>query len=165
MDKMILNFRLNGEDVELLVSPDEILLDVVRDRLNLTGTKKGCGKGECGACTLIINGNAVNACMIPAMKAMGKDVQTIEGIGTAENLHPLQKTFIEEGAIQCGFCTPGMIMSSKALLDKNLSPTREEIQEAISGNICRCTGYVKIEKAVLSAANMMKVHRQIGEGE
>jgi carbon-monoxide dehydrogenase small subunit len=162
---MILNFRLNGEEIELLVSPDEILLDVIRDRLNLTGTKKGCGKGECGACTLIINGNSVNSCMLPAMKAMGKDVWTIEGIGTAENLHPLQKTFIEEGAIQCGFCTPGMIMSSKALLDKNLSPTREEIQEAISGNICRCTGYVKIEKAVLSAANMIKGQSQVGEGE
>lgn len=165
MDKMILEFRLNGEEVEILVSPDEILLDVLRDRFNFTGTKKGCGKGECGACTVIINGNAVNSCMLPAMKAMGKDVQTIEGIGTPENLHPLQQTFIEEGAIQCGFCTPGMIMSSKALLDNNQSPTREEIKEAISGNICRCTGYVKIEQAVLSAANRMKAQKSVGEGE
>ncbi|MBP1743029.1 MAG: (2Fe-2S)-binding domain protein [Firmicutes bacterium] len=162
---MILEFRLNGEEVEILVSPDEILLDVLRDRFNFTGTKKGCGKGECGACTVIINGNAVNSCMLPAMKAMGKDVQTIEGIGTPENLHPLQQTFIEEGAIQCGFCTPGMIMSSKALLDNNQSPTREEIKEAISGNICRCTGYVKIEQAVLSAANRMKAQKSVGEGE
>ena len=107
----------------------------------------------------------MNSCIVPAMKAMDKDVQTIEGIGTAENLHPLQETFIEEGAIQCGFCTPGMIMSSKALLDKNLSPTREEVKEAISGNICRCTGYIKIEQAVLSAANRMKAKNQVGEGE
>jgi aerobic carbon-monoxide dehydrogenase small subunit len=165
VDKMILKFRLNGEEVELLVSPDEILLDVLRDRFNFTGTKKGCGKGECGACTVIINGKAVNSCMIPAMKAMDKEIQTIEGIGTPDNLHPLQQTFIDEGAIQCGFCTPGMIMSSKALLDNNLSPTREEIKEAISGNICRCTGYVKIEQAVMSAANRMKAQKSIEGGE
>lgn len=165
MEKNILKFKLNGEDMELLVTPDETLLDVLRDKLNLTGTKKGCGKGECGACTVIINGNAMNSCIIPAMKAMNKEVQTIEGIGTAGKLHPIQETFIEEGAIQCGFCTPGMIMSSKALLDKNLSPTREEVKEAISGNICRCTGYVKIEQAVLSAANRMKGKNQVGEGE
>ena len=165
MDKMVLKFRLNGEDVEILVSPDEILLDVLRDRFNFTGTKKGCGKGECGACTVIMNGKAVNSCMIPAMKAMDKEVQTIEGIGTPDNLHPLQQTFVEEGAIQCGFCTPGMIMSSKALLDNNLSPTREEIKEAISGNICRCTGYVKIEQAVMSAANRMKAQKSIEGGE
>jgi aerobic carbon-monoxide dehydrogenase small subunit len=165
VDKMILKFRLNGEEVEILVSPDEILLDVLRDRFNFTGTKKGCGKGECGACTVIINGNAVNSCMIPAMKAMDKEIQTIEGIGTPDNLHPLQQTFIDEGAIQCGFCTPGMIMSSKALLDNNLSPTREEIKEAISGNICRCTGYVKIEQAVMSAANRMKAQKSTEGGE
>jgi aerobic carbon-monoxide dehydrogenase small subunit len=165
VDKMILKFRLNGEEVELLVSPDEILLDVLRDRFNFTGTKKGCGKGECGACTVIINGKAVNSCMIPAMKAMDKEIQTIEGIGTPDNLHPLQQTFIDEGAIQCGFCTPGMIMSSKALLDNNLSPTREEIKEAISGNICRCTGYVKIEQAVMSAANRMKAQKSTEGGE
>ena len=165
MDKTILKFRLNGKEVEILVSPDEILLDVLRDRFDFIGTKKGCGKGECGACTVIINGSAVNSCMIPAMKAMDKEVQTIEGIGTPDNLHPLQQTFIEEGAIQCGFCTPGMIMSSKALLDNNLSPTREEIKEAISGNICRCTGYVKIEQAVMSAANRMKAQKSIEGGE
>jgi len=165
VDKTILKFRLNGEEVEILVSPDEILLDVLRDRFDFIGTKKGCGKGECGACTVIINGSAVNSCMIPAMKAMDKEVQTIEGIGTPDNLHPLQQTFIEEGAIQCGFCTPGMIMSSKALLDNNLSPTREEIKEAISGNICRCTGYVKIEQAVVSTANRMKAQKSIEGGE
>jgi carbon-monoxide dehydrogenase small subunit len=165
VEKKILTFKLNGQIVETLVSPDEILLDILRDRFNFTGTKNGCGKGECGACTVIINGNAVNACMVPAMKAMNKEIQTIEGIGTPENLHPLQETFIEKGAIQCGFCTPGMIMSSKALLDKNLSPTSDEIKEAISGNICRCTGYVKIEEAILAASNRIKSQKQVGEGE
>lgn len=162
MGKEILKFKLNGEEVEVLVSPDDMLLDILRDTFNFIGTKKGCGKGECGACTVIMNGNAVNSCMVPAMKAMDKEIQTIEGIGTPENLHPLQETFIEKGAIQCGFCTPGMIMSSKALLDKNLSPTRDEIKEAISGNICRCTGYVKIEEAILSAANRIKSQKLVG---
>lgn len=165
MKKEILRYKLNGEQVEILVEPDEILLDILRDRFSFTGTKKGCGKGECGACTVIINGNAINACMVYAMKAMDKEIETIEGIGTPENLHPLQKSFIEKGAIQCGFCTPGMIMSSKALLDKNLSPSQSEIKEAISGNICRCTGYVKIEEAILSAANNIKAQMQSGEGE
>ena len=165
MEKKILRFKLNGEQVEILVEPDEILLDILRDRFSFTGTKKGCGKGECGACTVIINGKAINACMVYAMKVMDKEIETIEGIGTPENLHPLQKSFIEKGAIQCGFCTPGMIMSSKALLDKNLSPSHSEIKEAISGNICRCTGYVKIEEAILSAANNIKAEKQSGEGE
>jgi carbon-monoxide dehydrogenase small subunit len=163
--KEILRFKLNGEQVEILVEPDEILLDILRDRFSFTGTKKGCGKGECGACTVIINGNAINACMVYAMKAMDKEIETIEGIGSPENLHSLQKSFIEKGAIQCGFCTPGMIMSSKALLDKNLSPSQSEIKEAISGNICRCTGYVKIEEAILSSANNIKAQTQSGEGE
>lgn len=145
--------------MELLVSPDETLLDVIRDQLSLTGTKKGCGKGECGACTVIMNGKAVNSCVVPAMQAMDAEVETIEGIGTSDNLHPLQETFIDYGAIQCGFCTPGMIMSAKALLDKNLSPARLDIKEAIAGNICRCTGYVKIEQAVLAAADKMKENK------
>lgn len=145
--------------MELLVSPDETLLDVIRDQLSLTGTKKGCGKGECGACTVIMNGKAVNSCVVPAMQAMDAEVETIEGIGTSDNLHPLQETFIDYGAIQCGFCTPGMIMSAKALLDKNLTPARLDIKEAIAGNICRCTGYVKIEQAVLAAADKMKENK------
>ncbi len=156
MNKLLLKFTLNGEPVELHVSPSDTLLDVLRDRLHLTGTKKGCGKGECGACTVIMDGKAVNSCIVPAMKATGKNVETIEGIGSEDNLHPLQKTFMDLGAVQCGFCTPGMIMSSKALLDRVTNPTRSEIKEAIAGNICRCTGYVKIEEAVQAAAEMIK---------
>ncbi|MCL5289697.1 MAG: (2Fe-2S)-binding protein [Bacillota bacterium] len=159
MQKKVLRFQLNGQSMELLVSPDETLLDVIRDQLSLTGTKKGCGKGECGACTVIMNGKAVNSCVVPAMQAMDAEVETIEGIGTSDNLHPLQETFIDYGAIQCGFCTPGMIMSAKALLDKNLTPARLDIKEAIAGNICRCTGYVKIEQAVLAAADKMKENK------
>lgn len=159
-----MQFYLNGEKTEVLVSPEDVLLDILRDKLFLTGTKKGCGKGECGACTVIMDGVAVNSCIVPAMKAMDKNIQTIEGIGTPDNLHPLQEAFINEGAIQCGFCTPGMIMSAKALLDKNMSPTEFEIKEAISGNICRCTGYVKIEKAILSAAKEMTLNKKVKEG-
>jgi carbon-monoxide dehydrogenase small subunit len=156
VEKKILKMTLNGEMVERLVSPDDTLLDVLRKDLGLTGTKKGCGKGECGACTVIMNGKSVNSCIVPAMQAMDATVETIEGIGTADNLHPLQETFIDYGAIQCGFCTPGMIMSAKALLDQNIDPTREEIKEAIAGNICRCTGYIKIEEAVKAAAEIIK---------
>jgi carbon-monoxide dehydrogenase small subunit len=156
MNKLLLKFTLNGEPVEILVSPSDTLLDVLRDRLHLTGTKKGCGKGECGACTVIMDGKAVNSCIVPAMKATGKSVETIEGIGSKESLHPLQETFMDLGAVQCGFCTPGMIMSSKALLDRVANPTRSEIKEAIAGNICRCTGYVKIEEAVQAAAEIIK---------
>ncbi len=152
MSKKIISFRLNGEVIELAVSPTELFLDVLRERLHLTGTKKGCGQGECGACTIILNGKAVNACLLPAVRAMGADIQTVEGVESRNELHPLQQSFIDYGAVQCGFCTPGMIMSAKALLDKNKSPSTEQILEAISGNICRCTGYVKIREAVEEAA-------------
>jgi carbon-monoxide dehydrogenase small subunit len=145
--------------MDIAVSPSDMLVDVLRDRLELIGTKKGCGKGECGACTVIMNGEAVNSCLVPAMKAMGAKVETIEGIGSREKLHPLQETFIDLGAIQCGYCTPGMIMSSKALLDKKPDPSREDIKQAIDGNICRCTGYVKIETAVLAAAKILKANQ------
>lgn len=150
-----IKFTLNGEETEVLASPTDMLIDVLRDTLHLIGTKKGCGRGECGACTVIMNGETVTSCMIPAVRASGAVIETIEGIGGGGELHPLQEAFMEEGAVQCGFCTPGMIMSAKALLDKNLSPSGEEIREAISGNICRCTGYVKIEKAVRAAAKIM----------
>ena len=156
MNLMKLSFTLNGEATEIMVDPSDMLVDILRERLLLTGTKKGCGKGECGACTVIMDGVAVNSCMIPAMKAMGTAVQTIEGIGSPDKIHPLQESFMDEGAIQCGFCTPGMIMSAKALLDSTPQPGREQIKEAIAGNICRCTGYVKIEKAILSASEKMK---------
>lgn len=156
MNKKVLNFILNGKTVEVSVSPSDTLLDVLREQLHLTGTKKGCGKGECGACTVILNGQAVNSCIIPAMKVSGQRVETIEGVGNKDNLHPLQETFADMGAVQCGFCTPGMIMSSKALLDQNDNPTKEQIKEAISGNLCRCTGYVKIEEAVQGAAEIIR---------
>ncbi len=156
MSDKTLKFTLNGEAVEIAVSPSDMLIDVLRDKLELTGTKKGCGKGECGACTVIMNGEAVNSCLVPAMKAMGANVETIEGIGSPEKLHPLQETFIDLGAIQCGYCTPGMIMSSKALLDRNTEISSEDIKKVIDGNICRCTGYVKIKEAVLAAAKIMK---------
>ncbi|PAB59870.1 (2Fe-2S)-binding protein [Anaeromicrobium sediminis] len=165
MEKKLLKFTLNGEMVEVYVSPDETLLDIIRDKFQLTGTKKGCGQGECGACTVIMNGNAVNSCVVLAMHAMDSVVETIEGIGTSNNLHELQESFIKHGAIQCGFCTPGMIMSSKALLDKNPSPCKSHVKEAISGNICRCTGYVKIEEAVLSVCEKSRSEKLVVEGE
>ena len=158
-----LKFTLNGEPMELTVDPSEMLVDILRDRLYLTGTKKGCGKGECGACTVIMNGAAVNSCMIPALKAADAMIETIEGLSTNGKFHPLQESFMDEGAIQCGFCTPGMIMSAKALLDHNHHPDNEDIQEAIAGNICRCTGYVKIEKAIQSAAKKLNERRDNGE--
>lgn len=159
MSVKMLSFILNGEKTIVEVAPSDMLVDVLRDKLFLTGTKKGCGKGECGACTVIINGEAVNSCMVPALKAEGAVVETIEGIGSPDKFHPLQESFMDHGAIQCGFCTPGMIMSSKALLDKNLTPSREDIREAVSGNICRCTGYVKIETAVSAAAKQIRESR------
>lgn len=156
MSSKILTFTLNGETIRVVVEPTDMLADVLRDKLNLIGVKKGCGQGECGACTVIMNGDAVTSCIIPALKAEGAVEETIEGIGGPGKYHPLQESFMDLGAIQCGFCTPGMIMSAKALLDKNEQPTREEIREAISGNICRCTGYVKIEKAVSTAAEKIR---------
>ncbi len=155
MAKIAVVLKVNGENKELLINEDALLIDVLRDELHLTGTKKGCGEGECGTCTILIDGKPVNSCLVLAALAQGKDIQTIEGIGTPENLHPLQKAFVEEGAIQCGFCTPGMVISSKALLDRNSHPDDLEIRKAISGNLCRCTGYVKIVKAVKKAAEEM----------
>jgi len=153
---MELHLTVNGELVTKLVEEDSMLLDVLREELHLTGVKKGCGKGECGACTVILNGQAVNSCMIPAGKAQGGAVITIEGLNHGEDLHPLQQAFVDCGAIQCGFCTPGMILSAKALLDRTLTPSEEEIREAIGGNICRCTGYVKIRDAIVTAAAKLR---------
>ena len=124
------------------------LLRLLREKLGLTGTKEGCGIGECGACTVLLDEMPVNACIVLAPKVEGRKVQTIEGLGSRESLHPLQKSFINQGAIQCGFCTPGILMSSKALLERNLHPTRDEIKEAISGHLCRCTGYHQIVEAI-----------------
>lgn len=149
-------FTVNGEAVTKEIQGDEVLLDLLREELHLTGVKKGCGKGECGACTVIMDGKAVNSCMVPAAKAEGCSIETIEGLSKDGILHPLQRAFVDCGAIQCGFCTPGMILSAKALLDRTLTPTEEELREAISGNICRCTGYVKIREAILEAARQMR---------
>lgn len=143
-----LTLTVNGEQRTLEVGADELLVDVIRDRLGLTGTKIGCNEGECGACTVILDGRAVNSCLIPALKAQGSTLVTIEGLSDGQTLHPLQQAFIDHGAVQCGYCTPGFIMSAKALLDANPHPTRDEIREAIAGNLCRCTGYVHIIEAI-----------------
>lgn len=152
----LLKTTINGKYMELEVNPDTRLVDLLRDKLELTGTKIGCGKGECGACTVVMNGKAVNSCLIPVMRAMNATIETIEGLATDGKLHPIQQAFVKHGAIQCGFCTPGMIMSTKALLDKHPNPNKEEVREALGGNICRCTGYVKIEEAVLAAAGELQ---------
>lgn len=149
--KKLINLKVNGETYEVAVEPRKTLLDVIRDDLGLTGTKKGCDQGECGTCTVIFNGKAVNSCLVLAVEAEGKDVLTIEGLAKGTKLHPIQEAFINHGAMQCGFCTPGMIMSAKVLLDKNPNPTEKEVRDAIGGNLCRCTGYVKIVEAILAA--------------
>ena len=146
--KMTIHMQLNGRPRSFAVTQHMTLLDVLRDLAGLQGTKRGCDYGECGACTVILNGRAVNSCCVFAVQADGGIVETIEGIGSEGHLHPIQRAFIDAGAIQCGFCTPGMIMTAKALLDRNPHPTRQEIRMALSGNLCRCTGYVKIEEAV-----------------
>ena len=148
MSKEKIQFEVNGRDVVLEVEPDELLVDVLRNHLGLKGTKAGCRAGECGACSVILNGKVVPSCLIPAMKADGGTITTVEGLEKDGELHPLQKAFIEKGAIQCGFCTPGMLLSAKNLLDRNPHPTIEEIKIAISGVLCRCTGYQKIIHAI-----------------
>ena len=147
-----LHTTINGEPVVANVDPELSLASFLRENLYLTGTKIGCGKGECGACTVIMDGKAVTSCIIPVMRAEGAQIQTIEGLEHGGKLHPLQEEFVNKGAVQCGFCTPGMIMSAKALLDANPAPSKPEIREALGGNICRCTGYVNIEQAVEAAA-------------
>jgi carbon-monoxide dehydrogenase small subunit len=148
--KRELELKVNGEDYSLTVEPHRTLLEVIRNDLGLTGTKLGCGGGECGACTVILDGRAVKSCLMLALDARGKEIWTIEGLSRVGDLHPLQRAFVERGAIQCGFCTPGMIMASKALLDENPHPSEQEIKDALAGNLCRCTGYVKILEAVSS---------------
>jgi carbon-monoxide dehydrogenase small subunit len=144
-----MTFTLNGDQMKVEVDPQWTLLYLLREVLELTGTKEGCGYGECGACTVIVDGQAVNSCLYPVMEAEGKTVTTIEGIISKDGrLHPLQEAFVNEGAVQCGFCTPGMIMSAKALLDEKEKPTEDDIKESIEGNLCRCTGYVKILDAI-----------------
>jgi carbon-monoxide dehydrogenase small subunit len=148
-------FQLNGNPVSLQINPWESALAVLRDRLNLTGTKEGCGIGECGACTILVDGLAVDSCLMLAAQLDGRRVETIEGLGTGEILHPIQEKFVAHGAVQCGFCTSGMVMSAKSLLEHTSEPQKKDIVEAISGNLCRCTGYVQIVEAVEDAAKEM----------
>jgi aerobic carbon-monoxide dehydrogenase small subunit len=155
--KVLIELYVNQHPYRLTVKPSATLLDVLRQDLGLTGTKRGCDQGHCGACTVILNGRAVNACTLLAVQADGKRITTIEGLSSGDQLHPLQEAFVEEGAIQCGFCTPGMILSAKALLDEAPEPSEQAIREALSGNLCRCTGYVNIVKAVQKAAQVTRV--------
>lgn len=144
---------INGEEVEFLCEPRQSLLEVLRETLGLMGAKEGCNNGNCGACNVILDGALVNSCLVLAVEIQGKDVITIEGIATPEGLHPLQQKFIEHAALQCGYCTPGFIIASKALLDQNPDPSEREVREWLAGNLCRCTGYDRIVKAVLDAAD------------
>jgi len=155
--KRAISFFLNGAEVHTKVEDHWRLIDCLRDELNLTGTKEGCGEGECGACTVLVDGKAVNSCLYPILEAEGKTIVTIEGLKGPENrLSPIQQAFVDKGAIQCGFCTPGMILAAKALLDSNPNPGDEEIREALQGNLCRCTGYLQIIEAVKQAAGRIK---------
>lgn len=150
--KRILKLNVNGEDLEILVEGHKTLLEVLREDLGLTGTKRGCDLGTCGACTVLIDGKPWLSCLTLAAAVQGKKITTIEGLAEDGKLHPLQSAFIEKGAIQCGFCTPGMILTAKAFLEENPHPSEEETKKAISGNLCRCTGYVKIIEAILSVS-------------
>jgi len=151
--KKLICLTINDKAYEVAVEPNQTLVDLIRYDLGLTGTKKGCELGDCGSCTVIMDGKPVNSCLVLAMQANGKTVTTIEGLETGDGLHPLQKAFVEKGAIQCGFCTSGMILSGKSLLDKNPNPDQAEIRSTISGNLCRCTGYQKIVEAVKSVSS------------
>jgi carbon-monoxide dehydrogenase small subunit len=152
--KKQIQLRVNGLEYDILVEPHWTLLDVLRDKIGLTGTKKGCDNGECGACTVIINGEAVLSCLVLAVQVQGKEIVTIEGLSQGGKLAPLQHAFVKYGGIQCGFCTPGMIMTARGLLNKVPHPSEKEIKEGLSGNLCRCTGYVKIIEAVKNASTM-----------
>lgn len=154
--KQLMEFRVNGERYEVAVEPNRTLLEVLWEDLGLTGTKMGCNQGECGACTVLLDGMAVCACLTLAVEAKGKEILTIEGLASNGQLHPIQQAFMDHFAVQCGYCTPGMIMSAKALLDKTPDPTEDEVRRALQGNLCRCTGYVKVIEAILAAKEKMK---------
>jgi len=149
-------FRVNGKEYQVVIEPHMLLIDVLRDELGLTGTKYACGAGDCGVCTVLIDGKPSLSCLTLAITAREKRIRTIEGLADGASLHPVQQAFVERGAVQCGFCTPGMVLSAKAFLEKNLDPTRDEIKVAMAGNLCRCTGYVKIIDAVEAAAKAMR---------
>lgn len=150
-----IKFVLNEKSYELKIHPWRTLLEVIREDLKLTGTKEGCGQGECGSCTVIMGGKTVNSCLVPAVEADNQEIITIEGIAEGEKLHPLQEAFVTHGGMQCGFCTSGMIISAKAMLDKNRRPSEGEIREGLAGNFCRCTGYTKIVESISAAAEAM----------
>jgi carbon-monoxide dehydrogenase small subunit len=150
--KQILELKVNGQSHEVLIDPHRTLLEVLREQLGLTGAKEGCDLGDCGTCTVLLDGLPYLSCLVLAIEARGREILTIEGLAQNGKLHPLQESFVEHGAVQCGFCTPGMILSAKALLDQNSHPTETEVREAIGGHLCRCTGYVKIIEAIMAAA-------------
>jgi carbon-monoxide dehydrogenase small subunit len=156
MAKVHVTTTINGEPTEFLCDPSQAVLDVLRDQLNMTGTKEGCGSGDCGACTIMLDGVMVCSCLVMGTEAEGKKIETIEGMAKGDQLHPLQKKFIEFAALQCGICTPGMLVASKALLERNLNPTETEIRYWLAGNLCRCTGYDKIVRAVMDVAAEMR---------
>ena len=155
MKKEIANFTVNGKSCEAIIEPHMLLVDVLRDKLGLTGIKYACGTGDCGACTVLVDGKPMLSCLTLAITVRDKNILTIEGLAEGTHLHPIQQAFIDNGAVQCGFCTPGMILNAKALLDDNPNPTRDTVKTALAGNLCRCTGYVKIIDAVLAAAEVM----------
>jgi len=154
--KQLMEFKVNGEHYEVAVKPNRTLLEVLREDLGLTGTKVGCNQGDCGSCTVLLDGKAVCSCLTLAVEAQGKEIITIEGLASNGQLHPIQQAFIDYFAVQCGYCTPGMIISAKALLDENPDPTEDEVRHALQGNLCRCTGYVKIVEAILAVKARMK---------
>jgi len=156
MSKIEINLNINGETVATHAYPMARLLDVLREELRLTGTKEGCGEGECGACTVLINGEIVNSCLVPVAQCEGMEIKTIEGIATGETLHEVQSCFITHGGAQCGICTPGMVIAAVNLLEKNPNPTEEEIRNGLAGNLCRCTGYMKIFESVVEAVQNLK---------
>ena len=156
MSNIHVTAKVNGDETEFLCDPRETLLDVLRDRLNLTGTKEGCGTGDCGACTVTIDDRLVCSCLMLGVEASGKSIETIEGMAEGDTLHPLQKKFVEHAALQCGICTPGILVAAKNLLEKNPDPNEEQVRYWLAGNLCRCTGYDKIIRAVLDAAEEMR---------
>lgn len=156
MASLAVSTTINGDSVEFLCRPDETLLDVLRDRIGLTGAKEGCGTGDCGACSVIVDGRLVCSCLVLGAEAEGRTIETVEGLADGDKLHPLQEKFLEHAALQCGICTPGFLMAAKDLLSRNPDPTEEEIRFGLAGNLCRCTGYDKIVRAVQDAAGVMR---------